>query len=454
VLSRCFPPSIRKALNELPITLDDTHERTLQGIAREKKEHAHRLFQCLVAAIRPLRVDELAEIFAIEFSPNAEPSLMEGWRPGNPEESVLSACSTLIAIVEDKGSKIVQFSHFSVKEFLTSDRLRTSELENVRQYHIPLDAAHTTLAQVCFTVLLPSDEKMDIRRLKTFPLASYSARHWVDHAKFENVASQFKDSMERLFNPKKPHFEAWTQIYNVDRGYKLRQATPLYYAVLCGFAGLAKHLIVAHAEDVNAKCGHHGTPLCAASYQGHLDAVRLLLDQGADVNPTNLQERSPLCSAYDGGHLEVMRLLLEHGANVDVRYDRYSPMSLTHQASCDDNAEVLHLLLRYNADPNTRDGTKATPLYSAAHRGHVKAAQLLLDHGADVNSQNDSGITPLHIASFDGYLEIVQILLRHGADVHIRTNSSLTPFQQATSKGHTKVAQLLLEHGAKRNRRR
>jgi ankyrin repeat protein len=363
---------------------------------------------------------------------------------------VLSACSTLIAIVEDKGSKIVQFSHFSVKEFLTSDRLRTSELENVRQYHIPLDAAHTTLAQVCFTVLLPSDEKMDIRRLKTFPLASYSARHWVDHAKFENVASQVKDSMERLFNPKKPHFEAWTQIYDVDDGYESHQAIPLYYAMLCGFAGLAKHLIVAHAEDVNAKCGHHGTPLHAASYRGHLDAVRFLLDQGAEVNSTNLHDKSPLCSAYDGGHLEVMRLLLEHGANVDAQNDLSYRISLSHKASYDDNVEVLHLLLRYNADPNTRDSTNATPLYEAALLGHVKAAQLLLDHGADVNSQHVSGHTPLNIASSRGYLETVQILLRHGADVHIRNNRSLTPFQTATSSRHAEVAQLLLEHGAKK----
>jgi len=93
-LSRRFASSIRKALNELPDTLDETYEKTLQGIARERKEHAHRLFQCLVAAVRPLRVDELAEIFAVDFDPNSEPRLEEGWRPENPEEAVLPACST------------------------------------------------------------------------------------------------------------------------------------------------------------------------------------------------------------------------------------------------------------------------------------------------------------------------------------------------------------------------
>ena len=61
----------------------------------------------IVAAIRPLRVEELAEILESEFGPNGVPNLVEGWRPENPEEALLSACSTLI-VIDDQGSKIVQ----------------------------------------------------------------------------------------------------------------------------------------------------------------------------------------------------------------------------------------------------------------------------------------------------------------------------------------------------------
>src|ERR1700743_1106173 len=153
-----MPSSICKALNELPTTLDETYERALDWIPKEKRQHAHRLFQCLVVAIRPLRVEELAEVFAIEFEADSGPSLKEGWRPESPEDAVLSACSTLIAIIEDKGSKVVQFSHFSVKEYLTSARLRTSGVGNIRNYHISLDAAHTILARACLTVLLQLDD--------------------------------------------------------------------------------------------------------------------------------------------------------------------------------------------------------------------------------------------------------------------------------------------------------
>ena len=215
-LRRCMASSIRKALNELPTTLDDTYERALQEISKEKWQHAHRLFQCLVAAIRPLRVEELAEIFAIRFDADGSPGLMEGWRPENPEEALLSACSTLIAIVENEGSKIVQFSHFSVKEFLTSDRLQTSEVGNICNYHIPLDAAHTILARSCLTVLLQLDENVDEERLEKFPLALYAAEHWVDHAKFEDVALRIQDDMKRLFNPRNPYLTAWVWICDVD----------------------------------------------------------------------------------------------------------------------------------------------------------------------------------------------------------------------------------------------
>ena len=458
-LRRCMPSSIRKALNDLPTSLDETYERALQGILKEKRQHAYHLFQCLVVAIRPLRVEELAEIFAIELDSHAGPDLKEGWRPENPEDAVLSACSTLISVIENEGSKIVQFSHFSVREFLTSDRLQTSDMGNIRHYHIPLDAAHTVLARACLTVLLQLDKDVDKTRLEAFPLALYAAQHWVDHAKYDDVASRCQDAIERLFNPSKPYLSAWIWIHDVDldrvRGTTdaleerptKPEPTALYYAVLCGFSGLANYLINTHAENVNAKCGNHGTPLHAASYKGHLDVVRLLLAHGVDVNAT-AHKITPLCSAYDGEHLDVMRLLLEHGADVDVYYDAVG--FLFHEASFSGRADVVHLLLQHNADVNVRNTSNETPLHHASMMGQARVAQILLEHGAAVNAQRNNHATPLYQASRYGYPEVVQALLGHGADVHIRGEDGWTPFQVATLNGSVKVAQLLLEHGAEK----
>ncbi len=426
-LSRCFPPSIRRILNELPVTLDDTYERTLQGIPKEKQQHAHRLFQCLVVAIRPLRVEELAEVFTMEFDAETTTNFVEDWRPENPEEAVLSACSTLISVIDDADHKIVQFSHFSVKEFLTSDRFRTSEVASIRLYHIPLYAAHTILARACLTVLLQLDEKVDKKRLSKFPLAFYAAQHWVDHAQFEDVASGVEDAMERLFDPKKPYLAAWTWIHEVERSDKRiidnleespspPKATPLYYAAYCGFTELAKHLIVTHKEDINAGRGFYGAPLHAASRNGHLDAARLLLDHGADVNSSK-GGRIPLRRAYEGRHLEVMRLLLEHGADVDMR-DKYFIGTVLHHASYD---------------------------------GQVDAVRLLLQHEANANAAGLSNQTPLHFASFPFRpIEVVRLLLEYGADMDARSGISYSSFRAAEVYGRHDIVQVMLEHREKR----
>jgi hypothetical protein len=399
-LRRCMPSSIRKSLNELPITLDDTYERILQCIPKEKFQHARRLFQCIVAAIRPLRVEELAEIFAIEFDTNEVTNLVEGWRPENAEEAVLSACSSLIAIIDDRGSKIVQFSHFSVKEYMTSDRLQRSDIGHLCDYYIPLEPAHTVLARACMAVLLQLDETVDRERVATFPLGAYASKHWLDHAKIENVQSQIQDDLKHLFDPKRPHLRACIWMHNVEVDYIYNlfdyfdvekppplPATPLFYAAFCGFGELAKWLITTHAEDVNAKCYNDRTPLHVGSQEGQADAVHVLLDHGAHVNPQD----HPL---------------------------------------------------------------QWTPLHFASAEGNLKVVQLLLEHEATLNARSEADNTPVRLASREGHLEVVRLLLSHGADVLIQAKGvgggRGTPFQIATANGYHDIAQLLLEHGAKR----
>jgi phosphate uptake regulator len=58
---------VARILEELPETLDETYERVLREINKANREHARRLLQCLTVALRPLRVEELAEVLAIDF---------------------------------------------------------------------------------------------------------------------------------------------------------------------------------------------------------------------------------------------------------------------------------------------------------------------------------------------------------------------------------------------------
>ena len=458
-LRQCFIPDIRKTLDELPTTLDETYERTLERIPKKKQQHAHRLFQCLVAAIRPLRVEELCQIFAMGFDPDVTPTVKEGWRLDNLEEAMLSACSNLVAIIDHEGSKVVQFSHFTVKEFLISDRLRTSGVNAIRQYHIPIDVAHKVLAQACLKVLLQLDEKIDKQRLSMFPLAFYSAQHWFDHAKYKDVASRVQDDMEQLFNPQKPHLAAWVWLHDMDRNCDRQsidrltdhpshpEETALYYAVSCGLSGPTEYLISTHGQDINSECSTRRTLLQVASGKGNLDAVSLLLRKGADINLASEQQRTPLCEAYDGGHLEVMRLLLENSAAPDVRYDHVG--LLTYHAACVGRAKAMRLLLEHKADVNAISGFNCTPLHWASTSGHANVVEMLLERGAEIDAVSDFG-TPLFLASYMGRLNVAWLLIERKADMHIRGINNLTPLEAAEGRGKAQVAQLLLAHGAKK----
>jgi len=146
-----------------------------------------------------------------------------------------------------KTDQVIQFSHFSVKEFLTSTRLAGASVD-VSRFHILLEPAHTILAKACLGTLLRLDDQVDKYKVKDrFPLARYSAEHWAKHAQFEGVSSQLRETMETLFDPDKSHFSAWVRVHDIDvdpmgsTGYEFAvsrsnrlPAAPLYYAAIVG----------------------------------------------------------------------------------------------------------------------------------------------------------------------------------------------------------------------------
>ena len=151
----------------------------MKNINQAARAYARRLLQCLTVAARPLRLEELAEVLAFDFdeAPGGIPTLNADWRREDQERAVLSTCSSLITIVRDGDSRVVQFSHFSVKEFLTSDRLAIAA-EDISFYHIDLGPAHTILAQACLAILLRLDDSTVKAIMRQFPLAVYALEHW------------------------------------------------------------------------------------------------------------------------------------------------------------------------------------------------------------------------------------------------------------------------------------
>ena len=69
--------------------MDETYNRTLLGIGSAKREYAYRLFQCLAVSIRPLRVEELAEVLAIRLDDGEDSEYHSDWCPEDAHQAVL-----------------------------------------------------------------------------------------------------------------------------------------------------------------------------------------------------------------------------------------------------------------------------------------------------------------------------------------------------------------------------
>jgi hypothetical protein len=340
-----------------------TYERILKEIKRPNKRLAQRVLQCLVVAVRPLSVEELAEVLAVDFD-DAEgiPRSKPDWRWEEQELALLSACSSLIAIVQAGDSRVVQFSHFSVKEFLTSPRLATASGE-VSNYHIDSEPAHTILAQACLGVLLQIQNDVEGRTPEDHPLARYSAEHWTPHAQFGKVSSRLHKGMEYLFDANKPHFNVWLTLYDIDTRLNYdatfflfalpnkSPAAPLYYAALCGFHDLVEHLITKHLQDVNADGGYYVRPLVAALAGEHFQTADLLRHNGADLDVRGYDGTCPLHAVAYSGNLEVVRRLIEYDpAYINARDENgQTPLDLASTGYRFKDGSVLRLLLEHGA---------------------------------------------------------------------------------------------------------
>jgi ankyrin repeat protein len=475
ILRRCLPQTVRGTLAELPESLDETYERILHHIPRSNRVYAHRLLQCLSVALRPLCVEELVEVLAIDFSATGGiPKVDETLRWEGQEQAVLSACSSLITIVAYGGSRLVQFSHFSIKEFLTSDRLAASNEDALRCHHILPQPAHMIMAQACLAVLLHLDKNMNENALSSYPLAKYAAHHFSVHAEFNDVLSHIVDGVDALLNPNKPYFDIWVWLqigdwtpetwHSAKPRLILQSATfysmpeypprvaPLYYLAALGYLSLTKHLISKRPQELELKDDEGCTPLHIAVLAGRVEVSQLILRHSMDLDVRDVEGDNLLHMAAWKRRFEVAQMLLEHEAmKVFVNMPNGRGRTPLHIASEYDHPGIVALLLKFDADVDAQDYDNTTPLLHAIQfYGSGEAARVLLEHGAKFHVRDPDGRTPLHLASCQNHTSVVASLLNIGADVDARDNDNMTPLHLASSSWPSplEIIELLLKHRA------
>src|SRR5262249_32963166 len=118
-------------------------------------------------------------------------------------------------------------------------------------------------------------------------------------------------------------------------GTNTHGATPLMYA-----AGDPKKVqaLLAHRADPNRASLLGTTPLMAAAgYPDSTRSLRLLLEAGANVHATNKTGFDALWRASYGGHTEAVKLLLQRGASPNTR-----PLQPTIQGNIEPSTAPLH----------------------------------------------------------------------------------------------------------------
>ncbi len=249
--------------------------------------------------------------------------------------------------------------------------------------------------------------------------------------------------------------------------------TALHYAATKNDVELIKMLLAAGANlKATTRLGGY-TPVLLAAKGGNAAALDALLSsaQAGDLaNSATVNGTTALMFAAQSGKVDAVKLLLDNGAKVDAKEGARGETALMFAAAYG-RGDVIRALTARGADPKA--ATKVIDLAVFAKEEQERFAQFAAQQGnqgrggrgrqsgtAGIDRQYSytelvgyqGGLAPLHLAARQGSLDAVQALLDAGADINQPTaGDKATPIIITTLNGYFDLARFMLEKGADPN---
>jgi len=193
-------------------------------------------------------------------------------------------------------------------------------------------------------------------------------------------------------------------------------------------------------EKLGFPCSARGFHGAAAT--GDRRAVALFLEAGVNSEISNERGWTPLMLAAFNGQDDVIRVLIKHQANMNSR-DLLGNTAL-HWAADSGKTSSSKLLIDFHAEIDAVNNSGFTPLLQASKGRHLGVVLLLIDSGANVNVTARDGSTALHKTAAAGYTEIVRTLLFHGADTNIKNRDGYTPLTLAAKYKQQAIVKIIM----------
>jgi ankyrin repeat protein len=185
----------------------------------------------------------------------------------------------------------------------------------------------------------------------------------------------------------------------------------------CDIEGVSIELV--NCKNINEEASFKTSLLIMAVRTKCEPIILLLLKSGADPRLEDNCRYTPLEVAITLECFNIVALLLQYGAN-GKKY--------LLDACLYNDIELATVLLQNGVSANIVDTSGNSLLISAVCNDNIDIVSLLLYYGANINYANniDYGYTSLMIACMNGSINIVSLLLIHGAKTDTKSQFGAT----------------------------